>query len=85
MKRLFALLAIGLISASAALADDPELENRSMWWSYNNVGNASYGDYTRHNGKVLVTWLSAMPAPARFYSRMWHLRMATWDAPASAT
>lgn len=48
------MLSLGLFLALCAPASAQV--GRAMWASMNGVSNASLGDYTQHNGKLLLTW-----------------------------
>ena len=50
MKHLLLLTALSMATMSA------NAQGRALWASVNNVSNASLGDYTQHNGKLLLSW-----------------------------
>ena len=49
----FAAITLGTTAVKAA---DPVTTKRAMWASVNKVSNASLGDYTSANGKLLISW-----------------------------
>lgn len=60
-KSLLTLALSATTLAASAQAVEPNStpsgkERRMMWASINNVGNASLGDYTQHNNKLLLSW-----------------------------
>ncbi|MCM1450062.1 MAG: hypothetical protein NC082_06940 [Clostridiales bacterium] len=55
IKSILSLLLFSLV-AGVANAQLDKMNERSMWWSACKVDNASYGEYSNHTGKVLVTW-----------------------------
>ena len=56
-KTLLSVLAAGfMLTAQAQLTGSSAKGERKMWASVNTVSNASLGDYTKHTGKVLISW-----------------------------
>ena len=45
-----------MLTAQAQLTGSSAKGERKMWASVNTVSNASLGDYTKHTGKVLISW-----------------------------
>ena len=53
---LYALAALMTVKASAQLPTHDFGKRRGMWASVNAISNASLGDYTAHNNKLLISW-----------------------------
>ena len=51
-----ATVAMAMTTATAQLPTMDFGQHRGMWASVNTVGNASLGNYTQHNNKLLISW-----------------------------
>ena len=78
-KKKYGMLVLGLLTALSVQAQPTAgLHRRAMWASANAISNASTGNYTTHNNKILLSW-RALPEDGA--DMVYHLYRRSADLP----